>query len=60
MILIDYPRLQLESSLGEMLETFSRHAGERLPVLNQQGSLQGYVSKTDLMLALQEEGMRTA
>lgn len=51
----DYPRLRLDSGIGEMLERFTHHPGERLPVLDDAGRLQGYVAKTDLMLALQED-----
>ncbi|MBS1209525.1 MAG: voltage-gated chloride channel protein ClcB [Proteobacteria bacterium] len=55
----DYPRITLASSLGEIFEAFSHHRGERLPVLDADGVLQGYVSKTDLMLVLQEEAAQS-
>lgn len=55
----DYPRITLTSSLGEMFEAFSLHRGERLPVLDADGVLQGHVSKTDLMLVLQEEAAQS-
>ncbi|KAF7599876.1 MAG: chloride channel protein [Candidatus Dactylopiibacterium carminicum] len=50
----DYPRVSLDAGLGEILATFAQHSGERLPVLDLDGRLRGYVSKTDVMLALQE------
>ncbi|MET7013356.1 hypothetical protein [Uliginosibacterium flavum] len=55
----DYPRITLTSSLGEMFEAFSLHRGERLPVLDANGVLQGHVSKTDLMLVLQKEAAQS-
>jgi CIC family chloride channel protein len=50
----DYPRVRVDMTLGRVLETFSGHPGERLPVLAMDGTLVGYVSKTDLMLLLAE------
>ncbi|HZX25452.1 MAG TPA: ClcB-like voltage-gated chloride channel protein [Telluria sp.] len=50
----DYPRLQPDMRLGAALERFAAHPGERLPVVDAGGRLQGYVSKTDLFLLLQE------
>lgn len=51
----DYPRVPLGAALGEILAAFARHPGERLPVLDEGGLLKGYVSKTDVLLALQEK-----
>lgn len=50
----DYPRLATDASLGNALEVFARHAGERLPVVARDGRLRGFVAKTDLMLILGE------
>lgn len=50
----DYPRLRPDMRLGAALESFAAHPGERLPVVDAAGRLQGYVSKTDLFLLLQE------
>jgi len=50
----DYPRLGPTLGLGAALERFAAHPGERLPVVDPAGRLQGYVSKTDLFLLLQE------
>ena len=46
----DYPRVQEDTPVGEVLETFARHPGERLPVLDTERRLRGYVTKTDVML----------
>ncbi|MDQ7990650.1 MAG: ClcB-like voltage-gated chloride channel protein [Candidatus Dactylopiibacterium sp.] len=51
----DYPRLLLDAPLTEALGVFGGHSGERLPVLDGDGRLRGYASKTDLMLLLGEE-----
>jgi chloride channel protein, CIC family len=50
----DYPRVQDTTALWQVLETFANHPGERLPVLEDDGRLLGYVAKTDLMLMLRE------
>lgn len=55
LVLSDYPRVRNDANLSEILSAFLQHAGERLPVLDAAGVLLGYVSKTDLMLALQEQ-----
>lgn len=55
----DYPRVSADAGLGEILEAFAHHSGERLPVVDASGRLQGYVSKTDVMLALQERNARS-
>jgi CIC family chloride channel protein len=49
-----YPRVSSDATLGSVLEAFSGHSGERLPVLDEHEMLLGYVSKTDLMLVLRE------
>ena len=46
----NYPRVRLEAPAWEVLEVFSRHPGERLPVLDTQDRLIGYVVKSDLVL----------
>lgn len=50
----DYPSVRNDASVSEMYSAFLQHAGERLPVLDVKGMLVGYISKTDLMLILQE------
>ncbi len=50
----DYPRVSEKSSLGRALEVFAGHSGERIPVVNDERKLLGYIAKTDLMLLLQE------
>jgi chloride channel protein, CIC family len=60
MVRRDHPRVGPEASLGEMMEAFSQHRGERLPVVDAGNLLHGYVSKTDLMLALQETSAQHA
>jgi chloride channel protein, CIC family len=51
-----FPTIAPEKSLAEALERFSRHDGERLPVVagGEHGQLVGSISKTDLLLALAE------
>ncbi|MDE2431424.1 MAG: ClcB-like voltage-gated chloride channel protein [Burkholderiales bacterium] len=50
----DYPRVTPEMSLAQALESFSRHPGERLPVVGATGALMGYITKNELVLLLQE------
>ena len=50
----DYPRVEDTTPLWQVLETFAKHPGERLPVLGEDGRLLGYVTKTDLVLMLGE------
>jgi len=50
----DYPRVQAETPSWQVLEIFATHAGERLPVLDQNGHLLGHVTKTDLVLMFRE------
>jgi chloride channel protein, CIC family len=50
----DFPRVQDTTPLWQVLETFAKHPGERLPVLENDGRLLGYIAKTDLMLMLRE------
>ncbi|MFA9439201.1 ClcB-like voltage-gated chloride channel protein [Uliginosibacterium sp. sgz301328] len=54
LLLRGYPRVRPDMSLGSALGVFASHPGERLPVVDALGMLQGYVSKTDLLLMLQE------
>lgn len=51
----DFPRVRCDAGFGEILATFATHPGERLPVVDADGVLKGYISKTDVLLALQEE-----
>ena len=48
----DYPRIQSDMVLDDVLVEFSRHAGERLPVVGPEGELRGYLCKSDLLLIL--------
>jgi CIC family chloride channel protein len=43
-----------KATLAEALEQFTKHDGDRLPVI-EDGVLMGSVSKTDLLLALSEQ-----
>ena len=46
----DYPRVQDNAPTWQVMEVFSGHPGERLPVLDHGGQLLGYLTKTDLVL----------
>ncbi|HVS08761.1 MAG TPA: ClcB-like voltage-gated chloride channel protein [Planctomycetota bacterium] len=50
----NFPSLESETTLGEALETFLLHDGERLPVVSdaRERRLVGSLSKTDLLLTL--------
>jgi CIC family chloride channel protein len=50
----DYPHVPANAALWQVLETFAKHPGERLPVLDQAGRLSGYLTKTDLMLMFRQ------
>jgi chloride channel protein, CIC family len=50
----DYPRVRTDTPVWQVLETFARHPGERLPVLDGDGILAGHVTKTDLVLMFRE------
>ncbi len=52
-----FPVLGPEESLSDALNVFSRHDGERLPVMDnfEDRTLLGSISKTDLILALAEQ-----
>ncbi len=54
----DFPYLTPESKLTEALEAFSKHDGERVPVVDglKTMKLSGYISKTDLLLTLAHRG----
>lgn len=49
-----YPRLRGDMPVWDVLEVFERHAGERLPVTDDDGRLIGHVAKTDLVLMLRD------
>jgi CIC family chloride channel protein len=57
-----FPVIPPDATLTEALERFSRHDGERLPVVadSNRQSLLGTVSKTDLILALAGSTSRSA
>ena len=46
----DYPSVRATAPLWQVVETFASHPDERLPVLDKNGRLSGYLTKTDLML----------
>lgn len=50
----DYPRVTHNMATWQVIETFANHPGERLPVLDDDGRLLGYITKTDLVLIFQE------
>ena len=52
-----FPTVAPEESLTDALNVFSRHDGERLPVMNnfEDRTLVGSISKTDVLLALAEQ-----
>lgn len=50
----DYPSVRATAPLWQVMETFAGHPGERMPVLDQDGRLSGYLTKTDLMLMFRQ------
>ncbi len=56
----DIPTVHPTASLNEALERFTRHPGERLPVVTNEGTrrLIGSLAKTDVILALAGSGKR--
>jgi CIC family chloride channel protein len=50
----EHPRVSDVTPLWQVLETFAKHPGERLPVVDADGQLLGHVTKTDLVLMLRE------
>jgi chloride channel protein, CIC family len=56
----DIPTIHPTASLNEALDRFTRHMGERLPVVTDQGAhrLVGSLAKTDVILALAGSGRR--
>jgi CIC family chloride channel protein len=54
------PVVRASASLSEALERFSRHDGERLPVVSNDRHLVGSIAKTDVILALAESSPRPA
>ena len=50
----DYLRVSLDTPAWNVLETFVRHPGERLPVLEPDGRLAGYIVKSDLVMLCRE------
>ncbi|MEP6809545.1 MAG: CBS domain-containing protein, partial [Chthoniobacterales bacterium] len=57
-----FPFLRPDATLNEALENFSRHEGERLPVVSpsEGGKLLGSIAKTDIILALAGSTNRSA
>ncbi len=51
----DYPRVRSDTPVWQVLEAFSQHSGERLPVLDAEGRLTGHVTKSDLVLMFREK-----
>ena len=56
----DIPTLEPAETLNEALDCFTRHQGERLPVVTDEGThrLIGSLAKTDVILALAGSGRR--
>ena len=54
LLLRQYPRVLDTAPAWQVLETFTLHPGERLPVLDISGRLLGYVTKTDVVLMLRD------
>ena len=50
----DYPCVTLETPAWQVLETFVQHPGERLPVLDAERHLKGYIVKSDLVMLCRE------
>jgi CIC family chloride channel protein len=50
----DFPTVIDVAPVWQVMEAFSRHPGERLPVIDNGRRLCGYVTKTDLMLMFRE------
>ena len=50
----DYPRVWDSTPIWKVMEVFATHPGERLPVLDGEQRLLGYVTKTDLVLMFRE------
>ena len=55
-----FPLVPENASLIEALERFSRHDGERLPVVSHDRHLVGSIAKTDVILALAGSTARSA
>lgn len=54
LVISGYPRLRQDMPLWEVLDAFTGHPGERLPVVDGEGRLTGHVAKTDLVLMLRD------
>lgn len=54
----NFPVVTPETGLGEALEKFSQHDGERLPVVDGERKLVGSIAKTDLLLTVAHGGRR--
>ncbi|HEX4510262.1 MAG TPA: chloride channel protein, partial [Burkholderiaceae bacterium] len=50
----EFPTVLDSAPVWQVMESFSHHAGERLPVIDGDRRLRGYVTKTDLMLMFRE------
>ncbi|CDG82723.1 voltage gated chloride channel family protein [Janthinobacterium agaricidamnosum NBRC 102515 = DSM 9628] len=50
----DYPRVRRGDPLWQVMETFVLHPGERLPVIDDDGRLAGYLTKTDVVLLFRQ------
>ena len=51
----DFPSVQVTAPVWQLMETFASHPGERLPALDAERRLLGYVAKTDLVLMFREQ-----
>jgi CIC family chloride channel protein len=50
----EFPTVLDVAPVWQVMEAFSHHPGERLPVIDEDRRLRGYVTKTDLMLMFRE------
>jgi CIC family chloride channel protein len=51
----DYPRVAHDMAIWQLMEVFTNHPGERLPVLDDSARLLGYLTKTDIVLIFSEQ-----
>ena len=49
-----YPHVTEQAPIWTLMEVFARHPGERLPVLNSNAMLIGYITKTDVVMMFRD------
>ena len=49
-----YPHVNEHTPIWAMMEVFVKHPGERLPVLNTNSNLMGYITKTDVVMLFRD------